>query len=222
MLLILARHGNTFGPDDTPVWIGANEDLPLTEQGLEQSREIGRAIRSAGIVLDRILAGPLKRTRTGARLAGESCGFTGEVEIDERLREIEYGVWGGKTDAEIAETWGESAIRDWRERSIPPSGAGWSPSPSALRDNARDVFKSVTRGRDPEAAVLIVTSNGILRYFHPLLAGEAAPVGEAKVRTGNMCAARIGADGEAELLSWNAAPSKARLDAAAAGGSGGE
>ncbi|PWE18744.1 histidine phosphatase family protein [Marinicauda salina] len=220
MLLILARHGNTFGPEDTPVWVGANEDLPLTEQGLEQSREIGRAIRSAGVVLDRILAGPLKRTRTGARLAGESCGFTGEVEIDERLREIDYGVWGGKSDAEIAETWGEAAIRDWRERSIPPSGAGWSPSPSTLRDNARAVFKSVTRERDPDAAVLVVTSNGVLRYFHRLLAGDDAPVGDAKVRTGHMCAARIGEDGAVELLSWNAAPDAVRLDAAPAGGGG--
>ena len=210
MLLILARHGNTFGPGDTPVWVGANEDLPLTERGLEQSREIGAAIRTAGIGLDRVLAGPLKRTRVGAGLAAEVCGFTGEVEIDERLREIDYGVWGGKSDAEIAESWGESAIEDWRERSIPPRGAGWSPSPETLRRNARAVFDAATRERDADRAVLIVTSNGIMRYFHELVAPDAGGPETAKVKTGRMCAARVGAE-RVSALFWNAAPDEARF-----------
>ena len=211
MLLILARHGNTFGPGDTPVWVGANEDLPLTERGLEQSREIGAAIRTAGIGLDRVLAGPLKRTRVGAGLAAETCGFTGEVEIDTRLREIDYGVWGGKSDAEIAESWGEAAIEDWRERSIPPKGAGWRPSPETLKRNARAVFDAATRERAADRAVLIVTSNGILRYFHDLVAGGEGGPEAAKVKTGRMCAARVTPDGVAALF-WNAAPEDARFD----------
>lgn len=210
MLLILARHGNTFGPGDTPVWVGANEDLALTERGLEQSREIGAAIRDAGIGLDRVLAGPLKRTRVGAGLAAEVCGFTGEVEIDERLREIDYGVWGGKSDAEIAEQWGVGAIEDWRERSIPPAGAGWRPSPETLKRNARAVFDAVTRERGADHAVLIVTSNGVLRYFHDLIAKGAGGPEAAKVKTGRLCAARVGAKGVSPLF-WNAAPDEARF-----------
>ena len=206
MLLILARHGNTFGPDDTPVWVGANEDLDLVEKGLEQSREIGRGLVAAGVVPDRILAGPLKRTRTGAALAAEQCGFSGEIEIDERLREIDYGVWGGKSDAEIAERWSADAIEAWRERSIVPAGAGWSPSPEALKANARAVYDAATRDRGPDTAVLIVTSNGILRYFHALLAGDTARPEDAKVKTGRLGAARISQAG-AELLLWNAEPS---------------
>ncbi len=206
MLLILARHGNTFGPDDTPVWVGANEDLDLVEKGLEQSREIGRGLVAAGIVPDRILAGPLKRTRTGAALAAEQCGFSGEIEIDERLREIDYGVWGGKSDAEIAERWSADAIEAWRERSIVPAGAGWSPSPEALKANARAVYDAATRDRGPDTAVLIVTSNGILRYFHALLAGDTARPEDAKVKTGRLGAARISQAG-ADLLLWNAEPS---------------
>ena len=205
MLLILARHGNTFAPGDTPVWVGAKEDLPLVDKGLEQSRDIGRGLNAAGVVPDRIIAGPLKRTRTGAALAGEHCGFSGDIEIDERLREIDYGVWGGKSDVEIAEHWGEDAITAWRERSIPPSGAGWSPSPERLRADARAVYDAATRDRGEDVAVLIVTSNGVLRYFHALLAGEDAPLEQAKVKTGRVGAARITPDGPA-LLSWNIEP----------------
>ncbi|EAP90033.1 hypothetical protein OA2633_07464 [Oceanicaulis sp. HTCC2633] len=205
MLLILARHGNTFGPEDTPVWVGANEDLPLVEKGLEQSRAMGEALRSLNQLPDRILAGPLKRTRHGARLVGEVCGFTGEVEIDERLKEIDYGVWGGKTDAEITESWGESAIADWRDRSIPPTGAGWSPTVETLKSNARSVLDSVSRDRSEDTVVFILTSNGVLRYFHELLAGQDAPTEDAKVKTGHMVAVRITADSR-ELLGWNLSP----------------
>ncbi len=205
MLLILARHGNTFGPGDTPVWVGAQEDLDLVDKGLEQSRAIGRALGKAGVIPDRVISGPLKRTRIGAQLATEHCGFSGEIEIDERLKEIDYGVWGGKSDAEIIETWGEAAIDDWRERSTPPAGAGWSPTPDQLAANARAVLDAVTRDRQADTVVLILTSNGILRYFHTLLAGSSAPPEESKVKTGHMGAARITAEG-LQLLAWNTAP----------------
>jgi probable phosphoglycerate mutase len=208
MLLVLARHGNTFGPDDTPVWVGANEDLPLVDKGLEQSRAIGRALNEAGLMPDRILAGPLKRTRTGAALAAEQCGFSGEIEIDDRLKEIDYGVWGGRSDLQIAQDWGSDAIDAWRERSIAPAGAGWSPDPAQIAANARAVYDAVTRDRSDDHTVLLVSSNGILRYFHALLAGAGAPPEQAKVKTGHMGAAQI-ITHNAELICWNAAPHEA-------------
>ena len=208
MLLLLARHGDTFGPGDTPVFVGANEDLPLTETGLEQSRAIGRALREAGVMPDRILAGPLKRTRIGAQLAAEACGHAGEIEIDERLREIDYGVWGGRSDAEIIESWGEAALSAWRERSVMPAGAGWSPSLSTLKKNVRAVYDAVIRERGEDVAVLLVSSNGVLRFFHALLAGAEAAPEQAKVRTGRLGAAKIDAGG-ARLLFWNETPETA-------------
>ncbi|MGX6648943.1 histidine phosphatase family protein [Maricaulaceae bacterium MS644] len=210
MLLILARHGNTFGPEDTPVWVGAREDLALVDKGLDQSRAIGRALSEAGIVPDRILAGPLKRTRTGAALAAEACGFSSDIEIDERLKEIDYGVWGGKSDAEIEGDWGASAIEAWRERSIAPVNAGWSPGPAQIEANAKAIYTAATRNRGEDHTVLLVSSNGILRYFHALLAGAGAPTAQAKVKTGHMGAARVTTSGP-KLICWNAAP-----DAAAA------
>jgi len=205
MLLVLARHGNTFGPEDTPVWVGASQDLPLTDRGLDQSRAIGDALRRTGRTPGRILAGPLKRTRIGAELAGKACSFSGEIEIDDRLREINYGAWGGKSDAEISGQWGEAAITDWRERSIAPPGAGWTPSPETLRVNARAVFDTITKDRSDRRIVLVMTSNGVLRYFHALLACQDTPIKNAGMKTGHMSAARITADSRT-LLAWNTAP----------------
>ena len=41
MLLLLARHGNTFDKGDKVVWVGARTDLPLTAKGREQARALG-------------------------------------------------------------------------------------------------------------------------------------------------------------------------------------
>ena len=205
MKLILARHGNTFGPGDTPVWVGVKEDYPLVEKGLQQAHDMAAAIKRMKLKPDAIIAGPLLRTKVGAEIISQDLGFEGGIRIDERLKEIDYGVWGGKTDAEITESWGESAIADWRDRSIPPTGAGWSPTVETLKSNARSVLESVSRDRSEDTVVFILTSNGVLRYFHELLAGQDAPTEDARVKTGHMGAVRITADSR-ELLGWNLSP----------------
>ena len=43
MKLILARHGNTFGPQDKVTWVGSTNDLPLVEEGLAQAQRFGAA-----------------------------------------------------------------------------------------------------------------------------------------------------------------------------------
>lgn len=209
MQLILARHGNTFGPGDTPVWVGAREDLPLTGQGQVQSARFGFALKEAGIVPARIIAGPLQRTATGAGLAAAECGFSGQIEIDTRLREIDYGSWGGRSDAEIAAEWGEQAIGDWRERSIVPDGAGWTPAPDVIASNARGVLSDITASASDGDTVLLVSSNGILRYFHPLIGGTPA-AGEAKMRTGHWSVATYTA-GTWSLHGWNMPPAAGDL-----------
>ncbi|KPP81700.1 MAG: putative phosphoglycerate mutase [Oceanicaulis sp. HLUCCA04] len=206
MRLILARHGNTFGPGDTPVWVGAREDLPLTEKGRLQSVQFGLALKEAGIVPARIIAGPLQRTANGAALAAAECGFERAVEIDPRLREIDYGSWGGRSDEEIAAHWGIQAIEEWRERSIVPDGAGWSPAPHIIAGNARTILDDISRVAAPEDTVFLISSNGILRYFHALLGADAARPELAKIRTGHWSIAATGPAGWM-LQTWNVPPS---------------
>mgnify|MGYP003111133839 CR=1 FL=1 len=80
--LILARHGNTFGPGDKIAWVGAKEDLPLVDKGEAQARDLGKALVRAGVKPDRIVTGPLRRTRRAADLVAEFTGFSGAIEID--------------------------------------------------------------------------------------------------------------------------------------------
>jgi probable phosphoglycerate mutase len=90
--LWLARHGET-------AWTRTRQhtgrtDLPLTEDGERQARE-ELAPKLAGVAFGLVLSSPLRRAVDTARLAG----FTPVV--DDRLREMDYGDYEGRTTAEI-------------------------------------------------------------------------------------------------------------------------
>lgn len=197
-LLILARHGNTFEPGETPVWVGAREDLPLAEKGLEQAEALGTALSDRDIQPARIMSGPLIRTRKAAEIVRDRLASALAIEIDDRLKEIDYGSWGGKSDDQIIAEFGEDALAAWRDRNERPANADWSPDAATLRANAMAVLQDSQSDTGP---VLVITSNGILRYFHAALGFD----GDAKVRTGHAGAARLEARA-ARPLFWNCNP----------------
>lgn len=207
--LLLARHGNTFGPGDTPVMVGARSDLPLVERGEGQARALGEALRLAGVDPHRVYAGPLRRTADFARIALAAAGADRPVMLDERLREIDYGPWEGKTDAEVEAAHGGAVLVAWRERSEWPAAAGWSPDEASLQARVLAFAEEAVAGLPPEDTVLVVSSNGVLRYFLKLIPGAFAAAvaeGTAKVGTGKLCLlTHDEADGWS-LVFWNRDP----------------
>ena len=208
MRLILARHGNTFGPGDTPVWVGAKEDLPLVEKGEAQSAAIADYLERTDQKPDRVIAGPLLRTRRGAEIIVQKTGFSGEIEIEERLKEIDYGSWGGCSDAEIEERYGAQMITDWREHTIVPEDADWTPSPEVLKTNATNLLSEIIAG--DEETVLLISSNGTLRYFHAAIYEGVASQPSAKVKTGHICLADWNGT-SFEPIGWNIDPAATGL-----------
>ena len=91
--LWLTRHGETE-------WTLSRRhtgrtDLPLTARGEDLART-ELAPKLAGVSFDVVLTSPLRRARDTARLAGFA-----DAEVDERLREMDYGDYEGRTTAEI-------------------------------------------------------------------------------------------------------------------------
>jgi broad specificity phosphatase PhoE len=90
--LWLARHGET-------AWTLSRQhtgrtDLALTAEGERVAREeLGPKL--AGATFGLVLSSPLQRALQTARLAGF------EPELDDRLREFDYGDYEGRTTAEI-------------------------------------------------------------------------------------------------------------------------
>ncbi|MBT3069539.1 histidine phosphatase family protein [Rhodomicrobium sp. Az07] len=208
MLLVLARHGNTFEAGEKPVWVGARTDLPLTEKGREQAAALGEALKPFASRIRRIAAGPLARTREHAEIAAATAGLSAPVDIDDRLREIDYGDWEGKSSEEIEAAGGAAALAAWNERGVWPISAGWLPCTYAIDARASALAGEAARDATTEDAALFVTSNGVLRYFLKLVPGAfeaAAADGTLKVGTGHVCALWL--DGDAwRIVLWNAKP----------------
>lgn len=212
MRLLLARHGNTFGPGDTPVWVGAEQDMPLVESGRQQAQTLGAALKGAGLTPNRIITGPLKRTLEYAAIVRDLTDGP-VVEIDHRLREINYGAWGGKTTEEIIERHGESLVRAWNDRGQWPEQAGWEPTLTALRRDLKHLVNDVQHRAGGDDLILLVSSNGILRFFLDLVPGAFALKARdmsLKTATGAIsCLTRQGS--LYQVAFWNEKPDTAPL-----------
>lgn len=215
MLLLLARHGNTFEPGDKVVWVGARTDLPLTAKGRAQAAALGVGLQPVAARIKRIVSGPLQRTHEHASIAASALGFG--VAIDERLREIDYGLWEAKSSDEIRTLGGESELKAWNERGAWPLSPGWSPAEAEISANMAKLANALASPLSGNDAALLVTSNGILKFFLKLVPGafeEMAGKGALKVATGNCCALSCEEAGRWRILFWNRQPASLALDQA--------
>jgi probable phosphoglycerate mutase len=90
----LVRHGETE-------WTvtkrhTSSTDVPLTERGEEQARELARLLAGREFAL--VLTSPRVRARRTAELAGFA-----DAQVDDDLVELDYGDYEGRTSAEIRE-----------------------------------------------------------------------------------------------------------------------
>ncbi|MBV6631556.1 MAG: histidine phosphatase family protein [Alphaproteobacteria bacterium] len=207
MNLLLARHGNTFGPGDTPVWVGADQDLPLVETGKAQAETLGKALAEAKLVPTRIVAGPLKRTVEYGEIISTLIEGP-SVEIDPRLREIDYGSWGGKTTEDIIAKHGESSVQAWNARGQWPERGDWQPDLSDLRRDLKLLVNDISGSMGPDETVLIISSNGILRFFLDMVPGAfALRARDETLKTATGAISAIGQDGGAWIERfWNQKP----------------
>jgi len=96
-LFYLLRHGETE-------WNAQNRfcgrtDVPLSEAGRRQAKSLAERLKP--LPFEALYSSPLKRALETARLISESVGL--QPVPDQRLVELDYGRWEGKTLAEIME-----------------------------------------------------------------------------------------------------------------------
>jgi probable phosphoglycerate mutase len=98
--ILLMRHGAVeyFDPNGRPY---PPDDVPLTAQGIEQARAMGKAIAGSGVSIDRAITSGLVRTRATAAHVLEAAGVTPPVEHRSELQEIRGGQLASIPDAEL-------------------------------------------------------------------------------------------------------------------------
>jgi probable phosphomutase (TIGR03848 family) len=96
--LLLVRHGLTALTG--PVLAGRTPDLHLDERGIKQAAAV--AARIAPLPLAAIVTSPLDRCLETAQAIREAQTGEPQWHVDERLIEVGYGDWTGKTLKELA------------------------------------------------------------------------------------------------------------------------
>lgn len=205
MQLLLARHGNTFNPEDKVVWAGCQQDLPLVEKGRLQAKELAQRFRELSYQPEAIYCSPLQRTQQFAQIIIEELGLSIDVIIEPRLNEIDYGAWGGLSNDEIVNIFGEEKLEAWVNKSSWPEGCGWGKSQEAIAAEAYSFLQEILKHHDHLSTVLAVSSNGRLRYFLNAIPNEferRVEQNNFKVGTGKYCRLQH-QKGSWQLLDWN-------------------
>ncbi|GAA2414634.1 bifunctional RNase H/acid phosphatase [Nonomuraea africana] len=99
--LLLLRHGET--PLSAERRFSGLGDPELTPNGLAQADAAARRLSAPPYRIDVVVSSPLKRARRTAQAVAGSVGL--DVEVDEDLRETDFGAWEGHTFTEIQRRW---------------------------------------------------------------------------------------------------------------------
>lgn len=158
MKIILARHGET--PWNAAGRYQGQIDIPLSETGEAQARQLGERLREVAIT--RAVSSQLSRARTTAELAlGDER--KGMLQIDQRLQEIAHGKWEGLLAHEIAEQ-DPITFKAWRDAPQTvhmPEGE----SLQQVLDRAWLGFSAACEGLGDDDTLLVVAHDAVNRVL---------------------------------------------------------
>jgi len=156
------RHGLTEWNSDSR--IQGKTDISLCDKGREMARDW--ALSLAGRDFDCILTSGLERARQTAEIINQTLGLP--LYEDSRLAEQDWGEWTGLTKAELKE-------KVWKKvQQQEKKGFGFRPPGGESRDEvlARACDALIDFSLDhPEASVLVVCHNGVIKCLSYILSG---------------------------------------------------
>jgi len=217
--LIIARHGNNFGPNETPIRVGAKTDLCLVEK--EKSINIAKYLMSKELYPNKIYSSPLKRTMETAEIIKREMGLNVDIVKAPEFKEIDHGPDENKTDDLVFLRLGEryaqehninekeeNALREygkmivklWDEKGIVPYD--WIVDIETIKRS----WKNLVNNLDDSDIALVVSSSGIIR-FSPCILSEPfesfCDSKSIKVSTGGICIFESADNYEWNLVAWN-------------------
>jgi len=155
--ICLLRHGETAYNADGNKYCGRT-DIPLTEKGMAQANRMKALLKDYSF--DQVFSSPLIRARTTAEIA---AGNKDLVQTDDRLIEVDFGQWEGKSSEEF-------------RAEDPDSWNNWLSDPAAFRagntgENASQVLERLNgfyqelMDKYDGQTILVVGHNGVNRLF---------------------------------------------------------
>jgi broad specificity phosphatase PhoE len=175
--LLLVRHGETDWNRDH-LWQG-HTGPPLNETGRRQAASLAERITSVTAVY----SSDTDRAYGTAQILAERQRL--QVHVDERLREVNFGLWEGLTRAQINERFA-GAFSRWSsgEGSTPDGGE----SDEAMAERVLAALNGIAARHGADERVLVVTSGGPIRAVQAHLLGIEQRLSRARVTTVDNCA----------------------------------
>ncbi|MEW2486668.1 bifunctional RNase H/acid phosphatase [Streptomyces sp. NPDC048411] len=148
---VLLRHGETALTPEKRFSGSGGTDPELSAAGRHQAERVAEHLAARGTIQE-IVSSPLRRCRETAATVAARLGLS--VEIEEGLRETDFGAWEGLTFAEVRERYGPDLDAWLASTRTPPTGGGESFAEVARRvSSTRDRLTTRYAGR----TVLLVT-----------------------------------------------------------------
>ena len=176
-LLVIVRHGQSErnvakeqakATGNAMVWGSSLRDVdtPLTQLGIQQAISTGKFLRDKA-AFDVMFASPYMRTMQTAQHIAEQLGRVPEIMMEERVREIEFGILDGLTHQGIKERYPDEWARREREGKYwYRAPGGESPPDVALR--VHSFLGALTRDFR-QKKVLVVCHSVVVLIFRRLL-----------------------------------------------------
>lgn len=195
---VLVRHGESTHRSDG--YVGST-DVPLTDRGREQAAELAKWAASADLV--GVWSSNLMRASHTAQASADALDV--ELQVDSRLREVDFGDAEGRTRDEL-----KASIPDAFEAFTEDPVANHWPGgedPAAAADRGLECLREVG-ATERDGRVLVVCHTTLIRLMMCSLLG--IPLREYRrrfpfVHNGFLNEVRL-TDGHFAMLSWNAPP----------------
>ena len=160
------RHGETAWNVDTR--IQGQIDIGLNVRGQWQAQQLGAALAEHG--LNHIYTSDLARAHHTALAIANHAGIAPQaVALHAGLRERAFGVFEGRTHAEIEAQWPQDALR-WRQR-VPDWAPQGGESPLQLRQRVAQTVAHIA-ARHPGEHIALVAHGGVLDMLYRLATGQ--------------------------------------------------
>jgi probable phosphoglycerate mutase len=119
--IYIARHGQN--EDNVNGVLNGHRDLPLTDLGREQARELGAAILAANLTFDAVYSSPLSRAYETATIVSDIANLPAPI-VYPNLIERDFGAITGKPASQIEELCSPDIIKtDTITYFLSPEGA---------------------------------------------------------------------------------------------------
>lgn len=194
-LLYLARHGET---DDNARHVFQGQGgKGLNARGRAQARRLAERMHRARPTT--IVVSDLERAVETARAVAELCGL--EPRLDPGLREVDVGLWTGKSHEQIAAEHPE----EWAAWSAGLDGRrGGGETYAELSQRIEDAITSICAD-EPRGPILVVSHGGAIKSYVARILGIPSDQMTVLTGAGNCSLSLIERDtrGRSRLHTWN-------------------